>query len=51
MNKFAILIICLSLAYVSEAGFRCSLGLWACNASCVGTLRSHGVCDDDGECT
>merc|ERR1712045_107598 len=51
MNKIAaILVICLSLAYVTEAGFRCSLGQWACDASCATTLRSHGVCHPDGEC-
>jgi len=50
MNKFSIFIICLSLIYVTEAGIRCSLGQWACDASCAGTLRSHGICDDDGEC-
>ena len=28
--------ICLSLIYVTEAGIRCSLGQWACDASCAG---------------
>ena len=36
MNKFSIFIICLSLIYVTEAGIRCSLGQWACDASCAG---------------
>ena len=41
--------ICLSLAYVSEAGVRCSLGQGACDASCAASLRSHGECVN-GEC-
>merc|ERR1719412_713675 len=32
MNKFAILLICLSFVCVSEAGFRCFFGDWACDA-------------------
>ena len=36
MNKFTIFVICLSFIYVTEAGIRCSLGQWACDASCAG---------------
>ena len=36
MNKFTIFVIFLSFIYVTEAGIRCSLGQWACDASCAG---------------
>lgn len=40
----SILVVC------TEAGFRCSIGEWACKASCVVTLQDSGNCRDDGEC-
>jgi len=42
----------LALVFVvgTEAGFRCSIGEWACKATCVVTLQDSGYCRDDGEC-
>ena len=33
-----------------EAGFRCTIGEFACSASCKVFGQSSGVCDDDNEC-
>ena len=32
------------------AGFRCSLGNFACTASCVTLGQTSGICDDEGSC-
>merc|ERR1739846_186103 len=50
MSKFTLILICLSLAYVSEAGFRCFWGDWACSAGCKVLGQRTGTCDDDGKC-
>ena len=50
MNKFAILLICLSFVCVSEAGFRCFFGDWACDAGCKVLGQSTGTCDDEDKC-
>ena len=34
---------------VTQAGFRCTLGNWACTASCVTLGQTSGVCDGEGE--
>merc|ERR1712050_15391 len=31
-------------------GFRCSLGEWACTASCVTLGQTSGICDSEGDC-
>jgi len=31
-------------------GFRCTLGQWACSASCVTLGQTSGICDAEGEC-
>ena len=33
-----------------SAGFRCSLGNFACSASCVTLGQTSGICDNEGEC-
>jgi len=35
---------------VTQAGFRCSIGDFACTASCVVLGQSSGTCDNDNEC-
>ena len=51
MNQFSILIVCLSLAYVAEAGIRCSIGGdTACSLGCKVLGQSGGTCDDDNKC-
>ena len=39
-----------SMATVARAGFRCTLGNWACTASCVTLGQTSGICDGEGEC-
>ena len=34
----------------SKAGFRCTLGEWACSASCVTIGQSSGICDLERNC-
>merc|ERR1711899_12574 len=43
---FALLV---STSLVS-AGFRCTLGNWACSASCVTLGQTSGICDSEGDC-
>ena len=31
-------------------GFRCTLGEWACSASCVTLGQTSGICDSEREC-
>ena len=51
MNKFSIIIVCLSLAYIAEAGIRCSIGGdTACSLGCKVLGQSGGTCDDDNKC-
>jgi len=51
MNQISILIVCLSLAYVAEAGIRCSIGGdTACSLGCKVLGQSGGTCDDDNKC-
>merc|ERR1711953_1256154 len=33
-----------------SGGFRCTLGQWACSASCVTLGQTSGICDGEGEC-
>ena len=50
MRQFAIIILALSFAYVSEAGFRCFFGDAACSAGCKILGQKTGTCDDDDKC-
>merc|ERR1712133_48714 len=40
----------LGIAAPAMAGFRCTLGEWACTSSCVVLGQTSGICDEDGEC-
>merc|ERR1712062_916250 len=44
-----VLVLLVSTSLVS-AGFRCTLGNWACSASCVTLGQTSGICDGEGEC-
>jgi len=51
MKSFSgICILILAVAHVSEAGFRCTFGDWACTTGCVMLGQTSGVCDDDWVC-
>merc|ERR1711988_46749 len=49
-GKGLLLIVLLGLASPALAGFRCTLGEWACTASCVTLGQTSGLCTDEGEC-
>merc|ERR1712107_150465 len=49
-GKGLLLIVLLGLASPALAGFRCSLGEFACTASCVTLGQTSGLCTDEGEC-
>merc|ERR1712024_144330 len=40
----------LATASLVSGGFRCTLGQWACSASCVTLGQTSGICDGEGEC-
>jgi len=48
-NSHALLLL-LALTSPALAGFRCSLGTWACTASCVTLGQTSGFCSDAGDC-
>merc|ERR1712170_7646 len=39
-----------SMVAFSRAGFRCTLGDWACSASCVTLGQTSGICDSENDC-
>merc|ERR1712018_288531 len=39
-----------SVLVLSQAGFRCTLGDFACSASCVTLGQTSGICDNEGDC-
>merc|ERR1711872_1196058 len=39
-----------SITITTMGGFRCSLGEWACTASCVTLGQTSGICDSEGDC-
>jgi len=49
-HKISILVVLACSAVLVNAGFRCTLGNWACTASCVALGQTSGVCDGDGDC-
>jgi len=49
MLKLAGLCLLISLSIV-QAGFRCSLGNWACSAGCAALGQTSGICDEDWKC-
>merc|ERR1712117_808539 len=46
----SLLILLFGFASPALAGFRCSLGEFACTASCVTLGQTSGLCTDEGEC-
>merc|ERR1712112_50207 len=44
------LLLILGIAAPAMAGFRCTLGEWACTSSCVVLGQTSGICDEGGEC-
>ena len=44
-----LLMLLLTSSLVS-AGFRCSIGEFACSASCLTLGQTSGICDGEGEC-
>merc|ERR1712038_1107753 len=49
-QKITILVLLACSAVMVKAGFRCTLGNWACTASCVTLGQTSGVCDGEGDC-
>merc|ERR1712241_75544 len=47
--SLTVLVLMVSTSLVS-GGFRCTLGQWACSASCVTLGQTSGICDGEGEC-
>merc|ERR1712193_87792 len=47
--SLTVLVLLVSTSLVS-GGFRCTLGQWACSASCVTLGQTSGICDGEGEC-
>jgi len=48
--SISLLVILATLTSTSMAGFRCTLGNWACSASCVTLGQTSGICDQEGDC-
>merc|ERR1712062_903319 len=47
--SLTVLVLLVSTSLVS-AGFRCTLGEWACSASCVTLGQTSGICDSESDC-
>ena len=50
MMNTSVLLILGTLCTLTQGGFRCTLGDWACTASCVTLGQTSGICDDQGDC-
>ena len=48
--SLSLLLAMASMVAVTSAGFRCTLGEWACSASCVTLGQTSGICDSEDEC-
>merc|ERR1712203_44081 len=48
-SLLVMMVVSLHLGLV-RAGFRCTLGNWACTTSCVALGQTSGICDGEGEC-
>merc|ERR1719436_526178 len=46
----SICILLLAAVHVSNAGFRCTFGDWACTAGCVMLGQTSGICDQENTC-
>ena len=50
MQLFISIALVLGACGLAQAGFRCTLGEFACSASCVTLGQTSGICDDEGDC-
>ena len=50
MTRLTPVLVLLVSTSLVRAGFRCTLGNWACSASCVTLGQTSGICDGDGNC-
>merc|ERR1712024_104379 len=50
LKMLSVLMLVVVESAVTSAGFRCTLGEWACSASCVTLGQTSGICDAEGEC-
>merc|ERR1711997_1139945 len=50
MTRLTPVLVLLVSTSLVRAGFRCTLGNWACSASCVTLGQTSGICDGEGEC-
>merc|ERR1712168_1721772 len=46
----SIMLVMVTMVSITMGGFRCTLGEWACSASCVTLGQTSGICDAEGEC-
>ena len=49
-NTMTTLVVVLVTSSLVRAGFRCSIGNFACSVSCVTLGQTSGICDGEGEC-
>ena len=45
-----VILVVLATTTLVSGGFRCTLGNWACSASCVTLGQTSGICDGEGDC-
>ena len=50
LKMLSVLVVLVVQSSLVMGGFRCTLGQWACSASCVTLGQTSGICDADGEC-
>merc|ERR1712062_768827 len=50
MTRLTPVLVLLVSTSLVRAGFRCTLGNWACSASCVTLGQTSGICDGEGDC-
>ena len=48
--SLSLLVTLTTMVAVTRAGFRCTLGDWACSASCVTLGQTSGICDSENDC-
>merc|ERR1712168_276427 len=46
----SIMLVMVTMVSITMGGFRCTLGEWACSASCVTLGQTSGICDAEGDC-
>merc|ERR1719384_2780583 len=45
-----VILLVLATSSLVSGGFRCTLGEWACSASCVTLGQTSGICDSENDC-